>query len=123
MADAPAAGGAAPGTKGKVENSVLQLLLSLIPGYVIYWMWLRAKELNDYLGKQAINSMLIFPGCCLCIPLYIGDWFMGKAVAEAEQKAGTSQKDDSLIYFLLLLFLYPVGVWMVQEKLNAVWKK
>lgn len=121
MADAPAA----PGTKGKVENSVLQAVISFICGiYTIYWAWVRADELNTYLGKPAINKMLIFPGCFLCgIPVIIAMWFAAKATAEAEMKAGTSSKDDSVLYFILLFLIAPIGIWMVQEKLNAVWQK
>lgn len=121
MADAPAA----PGSKGKVENSIMQLVLTLVTCgiYAVYWSWLRAKELNAYLGKDAINPMLIFPGC-LCPPvLIVANYFIAKATAEAEQKAGTAQKDDTIIYFILLFLVNFVGVWMVQEKLNAVWQK
>ncbi len=115
----------AGGVKGKVENSVMQLVLTLVTCgiYGVYWCWVRTKELNAYLGKQAINPMLIFPGC-LCFPvLIVGMYFIAKAAAEAEMKAGTSQKDDTIIYFLLLWLVSFVGVWMVQDKLNAVWQK
>ncbi|MBI4566148.1 MAG: hypothetical protein HY716_15790 [Planctomycetes bacterium] len=115
----------ANGEKGKVENSVLQAVITLICGfYGVYWSWLRAKELNDYLGKQAINPMLIFPGCFACfIPCIIAMWYLSKAAAEAEMKAGVAQKDDSVLYFVLLFLIFPLGIWMVQEKLNAVWQK
>jgi hypothetical protein len=123
MADTPAP---APGTKGKVENSVLQAVIAFVTCgiYSIYWLWVRSDELNAYLGKPAINKMLIFPGCFACgIPPLIAMWFLAKAASDAEMKAGTSSKDDSVLYFILLLLIAPVGIWMVQEKLNAVWQK
>ena len=121
MADTPAP----PGSKGKVENSILQAVITFICGiYGIYWLWVRSDELNAYLGKAAINKMLIFPGCFACgIPPIIAMWYLAKATAEAEMKAGTSTKDDSVLYFILLFLIIPVGIWMVQEKLNAVWQK
>jgi len=120
MADAPA-----PGTKGKVENSVLQAVITFVCGiYGLYWLWMRAEEVNGYLGKPIVNKMLIFPGCFACgIPPLIALWFLAKATAEAEMKAGTSDKDESVVYFILLFLICPVGIWMVQEKLNAVWQK
>lgn len=120
MADAPAAG-----SKGKVENAVMQLVITLVTCgiYGVYWAWVRTKELNAYLGKEAVNPLLIFPGC-LCWPvMVVGLYFLAKAAAEAEMKAGTTQKDDTIIYFILLFLVNFVGVWMVQEKLNAVWQK
>jgi hypothetical protein len=121
MVDAPAA----PGSKGKVENSVMQAVITLLCGiYGLYWMWLRTEELNAYLGKEAVNKMLIFPGCFACgIPPIIAMWFLAKAASDAEIKAGTASKDDSVLYFILLFLIFPVGIWMVQEKLNAVWQK
>ena len=117
---------AAPaGSKGTVENSVMQAVITFVCGiYGIYWLWMRAEELNVYLGKPAINKMLIFPGCLACgIPTIIAMWFLAKAASDAEIKAGTSSKDDSILYFILLFLIAPVGIWMVQEKLNAVWQK
>jgi hypothetical protein len=117
---------APPGGKGKVENSILQAVISFLTCniYGIYWVWVRSDELNAYLGKQAINKMLIFPGCFACnIPVIIAMWYLAKAAAEAEMKAGASTKDDSVLYFILLFLISPVGIWMVQEKLNAVWQK
>lgn len=68
MADAPAAPAApAPssggGVKGKVENPTTVLILGFVTCglYPLYWMWLRTKEVNDYLGEQRINPMFIFP--------------------------------------------------------------
>jgi len=74
------------GEKGKVEQSVTQAVLALVTCgiYGIYWAWLRTKELNSYLGKQAINPMLIFPGCLCFIAVIIGFWQLSKAAAEAE---------------------------------------
>ncbi|HTF58089.1 MAG TPA: DUF4234 domain-containing protein [Planctomycetota bacterium] len=115
----------AGGAKGKVENSVMQAVITLVCGiYGLYWLWLRADEINAYFGKPIINKMLIFPGCFACgIPPIIAMFYLCKATADAESKAGTSTKDDSILYFILMFLLFPVGVWMVQEKLNAVWQK
>ena len=55
MADAPAAGAAPkiPGSE-RVVNPTTVLLLGLFTCgiYPLYWMWLRVKEMNDYLATN-----------------------------------------------------------------------
>jgi len=129
MADEPAAPAAAPagggGAKGKVENVTTVLILGFVTCgiYPLYWMWTRAKEINAYLGREVINPMFVFPGC-LCFPLmYYVAYLMGKAVPEMQKKAGVEAKDEFLVHFLLLIFVMPVGMYMIQQKLNELWSK
>jgi len=67
MADAPASPTLPPNLPGskKVENPQTVLILGFVTCgiYCLYWMWLRTKEMNEYLGKQQINPMFVFPGC------------------------------------------------------------
>lgn len=126
MADKPAAGGGGGGgAKGKVENPITVLILGLVTCglYSLYWMWVRTKEMNDYLGKQQVNPMFVMPGC-FCLPILIyAEFLFAKGVDEMTKKAGTSQKEDFLINFILFLVLTPVGQYMVQQKLNEIWQK
>jgi hypothetical protein len=129
MADAPAAP-AAPassggGVKGKVENPTTVLILSLVTCgiYGVYWYWLRTKEINDFMGRQVINPMFVFPGC-LCPPLLIFvAYLFAKALPEVQKKAGVEAKDEFVIHFLLLWFVSFVGQYLYQQKLNEVWSK
>ncbi|HUR38049.1 MAG TPA: DUF4234 domain-containing protein [Planctomycetota bacterium] len=128
MADAPAAPAAAPsggGVKGKVENPTTVLILGLVTCglYPLYWMWLRTKEVNDYLGEQRINPMFVFPGC-LCFPVVLYAMFlMLKSLPDMQKKAGVEAKDELVLHLVLFLFISPVGMYLFQQKLNEIWSK
>ena len=127
MADAPAAGAAAPKIPGseKVVNPTTVLILGFVTCglYSLYWMYLRVKEMNEYLGKQAVNPMFVFPGC-ICGPVLIyADFLFAKGLPEMQKKAGLEAKDEFIMDLLLLVLLAPVGQYMIQQKLNAIWAK
>ena len=127
MADAPESAPAAGtgGTKGKTEDPTTVLILGFVTCgiYPLYWLWVRAKEINAYLGREAINPMFIFPGC-FCFPLlYYVAFLLAKAIPEMQKKAGVEAKDEFLVHFLLLIFAMPVGMFLLQQKLNEIWSK
>ena len=129
MADAPAAPAApAPsggGVKGKVENPTTVLILGFVTCglYPLYWMWLRTKEVNDYLGEQRINPMFVFPGC-FCFPVVLYAMFlMLKSLPHMQKKAGLEAKDELVLHLVLFLFVSPVGMYLCQQKLNEIWSK
>ena len=128
MADAPAAPAAAPssgGVKGKVENPTTVLILGFVTCglYPLYWMWLRTKEVNDYLGEQRINPMFVFPGC-VCFPVVLYAMFlMLKSLPDMQKKAGVEAKDELVLHLVLFLFISPVGMYLFQQKLNEIWSK
>ncbi len=127
MADAPAAPAAAAGggEKGKVENPVTVLVLGLVTCglYTIYWMWVRAKEMNAYLGKETVNPMFVIPGC-LCFPVVIyGEFLYCKGIPEMQKKGGVEAKDEFVLHFVLMLLLPYVGSYLIQQKLNELWSK
>lgn len=130
MADAPAAPAApAPsggGVKGKVENPTTVLILGFVTCglYPLYWMWLRTKEVNDYLGGEPrINPMFVFPGC-LCFPVVLYAMFlMLKSLPDMQKKAGLEAKDELVLHLVLFLFVSPVGMYLFQQKLNEIWSK
>jgi len=127
MADAPESAPAAGtgGTKGKPEDPATVLILGLVTCgiYPLYWLWVRAKEINAYLGREVINPMFIFPGC-FCFPLlfYVA-YLLAEAVPEMQKKAGVEAKDEFLVHFLLLIIAMPVGMFLIQQKLNEIWSK
>ena len=129
MADAPApaAGGAAPKIPGseRVVNPTTVLLLGLFTCgiYPLYWMWLRVKEMNEYLGKQQVNPMFVFPGC-LCYPLVLyAAWLYVNGIPEMQKKAGLEAKDEKVLHAVLLILVMPVGMYIIQQKLNEIWGK
>jgi hypothetical protein len=129
MADAPApaAGGAAPKIPGseKVVNPTTVLILGFVTCglYCLYWMWLRVKEMNEYLGKQQVNPMFVFPGC-ICYPVFwYASWLYVNGLPEMQKKAGLEAKDEKVMQIVLLILLAPVGQYMIQQKLNEIWAK
>jgi hypothetical protein len=126
MADAPAAGAAPqiPGSE-KVVNPTTVLILGFVTCglYCLYWMYLRVKEMNEYLGKQQVNPMFVFPGC-ICYPvMWYACWLYANGLPEMQKKAGVEAKDEKVVHALLLILLAPVGQWMIQQKLNELWAK
>lgn len=122
MTDAAAA---APGSKGKVENPTTVLILGFVTCglYVIFWMWTRAKEMNAYLGREAVNPMFIMPGC-LCFPVALYGYFLYlKAFPDLQKKAGVEPKDEFVLHLVLMLLLSPVGAYLIQQRLNEAWSK
>lgn len=121
----PPYGGGGGGPKGVVENPMNVLLYGFLTCgiYSIYWMWVRVKEMNAYLGREQVNPMFIFPGC-LCFPLvWYADHLFAQGLPEMQQKAGVPVKDDYIMDLLLLILLAPVGQYMIQQKLNEIWSR
>src|SRR6516162_5386070 len=127
MADAPATPSLPPNLPGskKVENPTTVLILGFVNCglYCLYWMWLRVKEMNEYLGKQQVNPMFVFPGC-ICGPVYIyAAWLFVNGIPEMQKKAGVTANDEKILHIALLILLGPVGQYMIQQRLNEVWAK
>src|SRR5258706_2952585 len=120
MADAPATPAAAPNIPGgkKVENPTTVRILGFVNCglYCVYGLWIRVKEMNEYLGKQAVNPMFVFPGC-ICGPvMWYAAWLYANALPEMQKKAGIEAKDEKVMHAVLLILLAPVGQYMIQQK-------
>ncbi|HVT02240.1 MAG TPA: DUF4234 domain-containing protein [Thermoanaerobaculia bacterium] len=123
MADVPAASNIPGGKKTEDPNTVLIFGFLTCGVYCIYWQWLRVKEMNAYLGKEAVNPMFVFPGF-ICFPLFwYAGWLYANGLPEMQKKAGIQGKDEIALHALLLILLAPVGQYLVQQKLNEIWSK
>jgi len=130
MADAPAAGGGGGGDaadkgKGILDNPTMVLILGFVTCgiIIIWWFWVRVKEMNAALGKQQVNPMFVFPGC-LCFPLmWYASWLFAQGVHELKKKKGGDVKDEIILHTLLLILIAPVGQWMIQQQWNDLVKK
>jgi len=123
MADLPATSNI-PGGK-KVEEPTTVLILGFVTCglYCIFWQWMRVKEMNAYLGKEAVNPMFVFPGF-ICFPVFLyAAWLYANALPEMQRKAGVAAKDERVLHALLLILLAPVGQYLVQQKLNEIWAR
>lgn len=108
------------GTKGKVENPGMQAGISFVCFiYFLYWLFLRVKEANDYLGREVANPVFAF------VPVLniLAMWNLCGAMQEIQQKAGVEAKDEAVVDFLLCFLCGPVGIFRMQGKLNEAWEK
>ena len=110
----------AAGGKGSVEDPKMQAIISFVCFlYAMYWMFLRVKELNNYLGREIVNPIFCFiPGLFI-----LAMWNIAGAMQEVQQKAGVEAPDEKLVDFLSCWFCAPYGVFRIQSKLNEVWEK
>jgi len=67
--------------------------------------------------------MFVFPGC-ICGPVMIyAAWLYVNGLPEMQKKAGVEAKDEKILHLVLLIVLMPVGMYMIQQKLNELWAK
>ena len=122
----PASGGSdMDKAKGLLDNPIAVLILGFVTCGIVplWWMWVRAKEMNDALGKEQVKPLFIFPGC-ICFPVMIyAMWLFAQGVNELKKKKGGEVKDETILHFVLFLFITPVAEWMIQQQWNDLVKK
>ena len=90
--------------------------------YWLFWAYNTRCELKQYLDDPSINPGLDVLLMILCFP-YCYYWFYKyyKEIAAAEDKAGITVTDNSLINLLLaVLGLSVVAMLIMQSQLNAI---
>ncbi len=93
--------------------------------YRLYWMWIRVKEMNEYLGKQEVNPMFVFPGC-ICYPVvFYATWlFAENGSTRCRRRRGSrTRRTRRSSTCILLILLSPVGKYLVKQRLNELWAK
>ena len=51
-------------------------------------------------------------------------WLYVNGLPEMQKKAGiTDAKDEKILHLILMVLLSPVGMYMVQQRLNELWAK
>lgn len=106
----------APTEKIKKRSPVMVLILPFITFgiYVFYWIFKTTHELRDNGGDSVpatwILLGLLIPGVNI-VAIIIYMWMYSKAL---EEVTGAQQ----ILHMLLLLFITPVGMLLVQTKLN-----
>ena len=83
-----------------------------------------AETINTGNFKLSVNPMFVFPGC-ICFPVMLyAVWLYVNGVPEMQKKAGiTDAKDEKILHLVLMLVLMPVGMYIIQQKLNELWAK
>jgi len=110
--------------KGEVRNpiTVWILIICTCGFYSLYWEYLVANELKNYLGREDINPVMIvlvsYFTCGIWGPLQLG-----KLIQEAQQRAGVPNAEDKGVTAIIFnLVLCRFGAKILQEELNKVWE-
>lgn len=89
------------------------------------WFFQVTTELKSHLGRQELSAGLdLFLGLITCGIYY---WYAiyrnSYLLREANQRAGLPVEDRVLLYTLLMIFFYPVTLYLFQEELNKIWAR
>ena len=93
--------------------------------YGLVWTYHYAWELKNYLKREDLSPGVELLLCIICFPyLLYWSYKYGKALYEAQLKAGISATDDSILYLILsLLGLHIITMAVMQSNINRVWQE
>jgi hypothetical protein len=120
-----------PGSRGnaKIRNPWGVFLLSIVTLWIYYVVWYYKvnRELRDYgVGDSPGTSLLaITLGGLVIVPPWVSWWRFFGRLREAQERAGTSERSDQWIGFILHFigsFLLPIEVVYAQQNLNRLWQ-
>ena len=115
--------GGPTGPIGQRAEPITVLLLTFVTCgiYWFFWMFKVAGEINAYLGREVVSTLLLILGIC-CAPVNIYNiYLVAKALPEMQGRAGLPGKDDTLLLILLMIVFPLVVPMIVQGELNKVW--
>jgi hypothetical protein len=115
----------------KVRNplGVLGLSIITILIYYFFWWYFINREMRDLgrargvdLGQNPGNSVLAASlGALIIIPAIVTSWTTSERIQRTQEVAGVDRPASGPIIFILLLLIWPVGVWYAQRELNKAW--
>jgi drug/metabolite transporter (DMT)-like permease len=109
---------------------VVGLSLITVGIYFFFWWYFINRELRDLgharnadLGQNPTNSVLaITLGALIIVPAIWTEWTTSKRIERAQEVVGFDNRTSGVLIFILLLLLWPVGLWYAQSELNKVWE-
>ena len=107
----------------KVDPILVLILGFLTCGlYLIYWNIKVAEVLNAVSEREVISQPIaIFAGCCYPVNIYFF-YLAGKdGLPEVYHRAGTGQKDDTLLLLVLGFFFPMIAAMIVQNDINKLY--
>jgi uncharacterized protein DUF4234 len=117
--------------KAKIRNplGVLGLSIITIGIYYVFWWYFINREMRDLgnarntdLGQNPGNSVLaITLGAFIIVPAIVSSWRTCDRIQRSQELAGVERPASGPIIFILLLLLWPVGLWYAQNELNKTW--
>ena len=123
---------AGTGSTAKLRNPWGVLGLSLITLFIYYfcWWYFVNREMRDLgrargvdLGQNPGNTVLaVTLGALIIVPAIISQWRTSDRMQRTQETAGLDRTANGPIIFVLLLLIWPVGVWYAQNELNKAWE-
>ncbi|HEX6651550.1 MAG TPA: DUF4234 domain-containing protein [Thermoleophilaceae bacterium] len=117
--------------RAKLRNPLGVVGLSLITLgiYYIFWWYFINREMRDLgrargtdLGQSPGNSVLaITLGALIIVPAIVSMWRTCDRIQRSQEVAGVDRGANGPIIFILLLLIFPVGLWYAQSELNKAW--
>mgnify|MGYP005767938385 CR=1 FL=1 len=102
------------------RSPITLILLSIVTCgiYFIYWLYVTAKEINDALGREEINTVLVILGFfCFPVMIYVMYKF-GNAIEELAGRIGM-QSQSSFILWLILSLVFGVGMYIMEYQVQT----
>jgi hypothetical protein len=126
----PIAGGpSSANARDPIAVALLDLVTLGIYGFI--WYYRVHRELADLgrahgtheLGDSPLTSLLAaMPGFLLVVPLVVSFWNATRRVSAAQRLTAAGEpRINTVLAFILMLVLFPVGAAYVQAQLNRVW--
>ena len=123
---------AGTGSTAKLRNPWGVLGLSIITLFIYYFFWwyFINREMRDFgrargvdLGQNPGNSVLAASlGALIIVPAIITQWRTADRMQRTQETAGLERTANGPIIFVLILLIWPVGVWYAQNELNKAWE-
>ena len=123
---------AGAGTTAKIRNPLGVVGLSIITIGIYYfcWWYFINREMRDLgqarnrdLGQNPTNSVLaISLGALIIVPAIVTMWTTSGRIESSQETIGIDQRASGPVIFILLLLIWPVGLWYAQHELNKVWE-
>lgn len=116
----------------KLRDPVRSALLDVVTlgVYGCFWYFYVNRELAALgrargapeLGDSPGTSLLaLVPGLVIIVPAVISFRNTARRVQAARRRAGGTPEISAGLAAVLMLLLFPVGIWYVQRELNEVW--
>jgi Domain of unknown function (DUF4234) len=116
----------------KIRNplGVVGLSIITIGIYFFCWWYFINREMRDLgqakgtdLGQNPTNSVLaVTLGALIIVPAIVSEWRTCGRIESAQEVVGIDRRASGPVIFILLLLLWPVGLWYAQSELNKVWE-
>lgn len=111
--------------KGEIRNPVLVIILAIITCGIYYYIWMYkvSEEEKINLGDESINPGMNVILAIFTCGIYGLFWMynQGEYIQKLSAKKGIQVENEGTLFLILGLFLGPVALYLIQDKLNKIY--